>query len=60
MSAREKGELRVGKDFYLQKKRIGRGSFGSIYLGRNINSGDVVAIKLVFINFYITYIGKLT
>lgn len=39
-------ELRVGKDFALQKKKLGRGSFGSIYLGRNINTDEKLAIKL--------------
>jgi serine/threonine protein kinase len=40
-------ELRVGRDYALQKKKLGRGSFGSIYLGRDINTNEKVAIKLV-------------
>jgi len=38
-------ELRVGGLYRLGRK-IGSGSFGSIYLGTNIHSGDKVAIKL--------------
>merc|ERR1712062_969248 len=38
-------ELRVGGKYRLGRK-IGSGSFGDIYLGTNINTGDEVAIKL--------------
>mmetsp|Transcript_23075 Transcript_23075/g.72344 ORF Transcript_23075/g.72344 Transcript_23075/m.72344 type:complete len:432 (-) Transcript_23075:534-1829(-) len=38
-------ELRVGKKYRLGKK-IGSGSFGDIYLGSNITTGEEVAIKL--------------
>jgi len=38
-------ELRVGGMYRLGRK-IGGGSFGDIYLGTNINSGEEVAIKL--------------
>lgn len=38
-------ELRVGNKFRLGR-RIGSGSFGDIYLGTNIQTGDEVAIKL--------------
>ncbi|KAJ8612350.1 hypothetical protein CTAYLR_008372 [Chrysophaeum taylorii] len=38
-------ELRVGKKYRLGKK-IGSGSFGDIYLGTNLTSGEEVAIKL--------------
>jgi len=38
-------ELRVGGVYRLGRK-IGNGSFGSIYLGTNIHSGNEVAIKL--------------
>eukprot|EP01083_Nonionella_stella_P065989 173416_1 len=38
-------ELRVGGKYRLGRK-IGSGSFGDIYLGTNINSGEEVAIKL--------------
>mmetsp|Transcript_21030 Transcript_21030/g.64942 ORF Transcript_21030/g.64942 Transcript_21030/m.64942 type:complete len:415 (-) Transcript_21030:628-1872(-) len=38
-------ELRVGKKYRLGKK-IGSGSFGDIYLGANLTSGEEVAIKL--------------
>lgn len=40
-----KMELRVGGMYRLGRK-IGSGSFGDIYLGTNINSGEEVAIKL--------------
>ena len=38
-------ELRVGKKFRLGKK-IGSGSFGDIYLGTNVSTGESVAMKL--------------
>lgn len=38
-------ELRVGKKFRLGRK-IGSGSFGDIYLGTNMSTGEEVAIKL--------------
>lgn len=38
-------DLRVGRKYRLSKK-IGSGSFGDIYLGTNIISGEDVAIKL--------------
>mmetsp|Transcript_46869 Transcript_46869/g.73117 ORF Transcript_46869/g.73117 Transcript_46869/m.73117 type:complete len:312 (+) Transcript_46869:15-950(+) len=38
-------ELRVGGKFRLGRK-IGSGSFGDIYIGTNVQSGDEVAIKL--------------
>lgn len=38
-------ELRVGNKYRLGRK-IGSGSFGDIYLGANIASGEEVAIKL--------------
>jgi casein kinase 1/casein kinase I family protein HRR25 len=38
-------ELRVGKKFRLGRK-IGSGSFGDIYLGTDMTSGDEVAVKL--------------
>jgi serine/threonine protein kinase len=38
-------ELRVGKKYRLGRK-IGSGSFGDIYLGVNMTTGEEVAIKL--------------
>eukprot|EP00033_Pygsuia_biforma_P000787 GCRY01000918.1.p1 GENE.GCRY01000918.1~~GCRY01000918.1.p1 ORF type:complete len:361 (-),score=40.54 GCRY01000918.1:370-1452(-) len=38
-------ELRVGNKYRLGRK-IGSGSFGDIYLGTNVNTGEEVAIKL--------------
>mmetsp|Transcript_29224 Transcript_29224/g.93620 ORF Transcript_29224/g.93620 Transcript_29224/m.93620 type:complete len:469 (-) Transcript_29224:894-2300(-) len=38
-------ELRVGKKYRLGR-RIGSGSFGDIYLGTNLTTGEEVAIKL--------------
>jgi len=38
-------ELRVGNKYRLRHK-IGSGSFGDIYLGTDIQSGEEVAIKL--------------
>uniref|UniRef100_A0A8C7YDP5 Protein kinase domain-containing protein n=1 Tax=Oryzias sinensis TaxID=183150 RepID=A0A8C7YDP5_9TELE len=38
-------ELRVGNKYRLGRK-IGSGSFGDIYLGTNIATGEEVAIKL--------------
>eukprot|EP00943_MAST-04B_sp_MAST-4B-sp1_P009540 g9540.t1 len=42
-------ELRVGKDYRLGRK-IGSGSFGDIYLGTNVTTGEEVAIKLKNVN----------
>merc|ERR1712096_484703 len=42
-------ELRVGGKFRLGRK-IGSGSFGDIYIGTNVQTGDEVAIKLEFSN----------
>ncbi|KAK9704946.1 hypothetical protein RND81_07G022000 [Saponaria officinalis] len=39
-------EPRVGNKFRLGKK-IGSGSFGEIYLGKNVQTSEEVAIKLV-------------
>jgi serine/threonine protein kinase len=38
-------ELRVGRKYRLGKK-IGSGSFGDIYLGTNVTTGEEVAMKL--------------
>lgn len=38
----------IGGKFKLGRK-IGSGSFGELYLGVNIQSGEEVAIKLVFV-----------
>ena len=38
-------ELRVGKKYRLGRK-IGSGSFGDIYHGTNLSTGEEVAIKL--------------
>ncbi len=38
-------ELRVGRKYRLGRK-IGSGSFGDIYLGTNMTTGEEVAIKL--------------
>ena len=43
-------ELRVGKHFRIGRK-IGNGSFGSIYSGTNVLKDEKVAIKLVIISF---------
>ena len=43
-------ELRVGKKFRLGRK-LGAGSFGDIYHGTNMTTGEEVAIKLVSRNF---------
>ena len=42
---KQKMELRVGKKYRLGRK-IGSGSFGDIYLGTNMTTGEEVAIKL--------------
>merc|ERR1719491_767332 len=42
---RKEMELRVGKKYRLGRK-IGSGSFGDIYLGTNMTTGEEVAIKL--------------
>ena len=38
-------ELRVGGKFRLGRK-IGSGSFGDVYIGTNVQTGEEVAIKL--------------
>lgn len=40
-----KGDLRVGARFRLGRK-VGSGSFGDIYLGENVQTGEEVAVKL--------------
>ena len=42
-------ELRIGKKYRMGRK-IGSGSFGDIYLGTNLTTGEDVAIKLESIN----------
>ena len=44
-SYNSKPELRVGGRFRLGRK-IGSGSFGDIYLGENMNTGEEIAVKL--------------
>ncbi|OWT43391.1 casein kinase I isoform epsilon [Pochonia chlamydosporia 170] len=44
-----KNDLRVG-DKYRIVRKIGSGSFGEIYLGRNIISGEEIAVKLEPVN----------
>lgn len=39
------GPWKLGE--YLMQKKLGSGSFGEIYLGQHINSGQAVAIKIV-------------
>ena len=46
-------ELRVGNKYRLGRK-IGSGSFGDIYLGTNISSGEEGRIKKGFCGFEIT------
>lgn len=41
--------MRVGKKYQLQRQ-IGSGSFGDIYLGLNVISGEEVAVKLEHVN----------
>ena len=45
-------EIRVGGRYRLGKK-IGAGSFGEIYEGYYILGGSEVAIKLVFVKYYL-------
>ena len=40
-------EIRVGKQYILGAKKLGKGSFGSIYLGTHAETREEVAIKLV-------------
>jgi len=42
----EEKELRIGDKYALQRKKLGRGSFGTIFLGRDVNTNESVAIKL--------------
>jgi serine/threonine protein kinase len=39
--------LRVAHGRYLMVRKLGHGSFGDIFVGKNIKSGEEVAIKLV-------------
>uniref|UniRef100_A0A1B6DH91 non-specific serine/threonine protein kinase n=2 Tax=Clastoptera arizonana TaxID=38151 RepID=A0A1B6DH91_9HEMI len=45
VQSKQEMELRVGNKYRLGRK-IGSGSFGDIYLGTNISTGEEVAIKL--------------
>ena len=47
----EKMEHVIGGKFKLGRK-IGSGSFGELYLGVNVQSGEEVAVKLVFDLFF--------
>lgn len=38
-------QSRVGADRYVRQERVGRGSFGTVYKGYDVHSGEVVAIK---------------
>jgi len=40
-------EIKVAGKFAI-KKKIGSGAFGEIYIGYNIETGEEVAVKLVF------------
>jgi len=42
---KSRGDLRVGARFRLGRK-VGSGSFGDIYLGENVTTGEEVAVKL--------------
>jgi len=42
-------EVRVGGIFRLGRK-IGHGSFGEVYMGKNIHNGEEVAMKLEHLN----------
>mgnify|MGYP002655213686 CR=1 FL=1 len=50
-------ELRVGKKFRLGKK-IGSGSFGDIYLGTNMTTGEEYDLSQVSVS-HAVYIQKL-
>lgn len=41
-----KGEIRVGKGQYRIGKLLGSGSFGVIYRGHHVKTGQIVAVKL--------------
>lgn len=43
-------ELRVGKKYRLGRK-IGSGSFGDIYLGTNMTTGEEVCLSLLLLCF---------
>mmetsp|Transcript_121018 Transcript_121018/g.180777 ORF Transcript_121018/g.180777 Transcript_121018/m.180777 type:complete len:359 (-) Transcript_121018:91-1167(-) len=43
---RQAKQIRVGRRFILGSKKLGKGSFGSIYLGRVLSTNEKVAIKL--------------
>ena len=43
-------EIKVGEKYLLGKK-LGGGSFGEIYLGTDTESGQHVAIKIVYLPF---------
>ena len=43
----ETKEIVVGGDKFLRSKKLGGGSFGEIYLGTNMQTHELVAIKIV-------------
>ena len=51
----DSGELRVGRMFALRKQKLGKGSFGTIYLGRRLDTDEEVAIKLVCVSLLVVW-----
>ena len=46
-SKKEKEEIRLDKDYSIfTHKKLGKGGFGQLYLGRNFRENDLVAIKV--------------
>ena len=44
-------EINLGKYYYNAFDKIGRGGFGNVYKGKRVDSSEILAIKVLNIDF---------